>query len=242
MNKTLVLLMFLLCSQICFSKNTKEFKTNNCSEPLKRLDSMPTIKETHIFNNFLERFQLGIGAGVGIINPKDYDLYIDNLPKSPSGKSYDKRSFFNTDFSACFGFRINKKFDFNILGVYSQESRSRPLVDAYGQGFGLAEAILMRRRGLGMMVNYSIYNRPHFAFSLSTGFLYNKMSVESRDGNNFNGNAIGCRAQGAVNLLAKKHITFQVFIGGEYAKAETEKMEIDYSGMLIGINILFRKK
>jgi hypothetical protein len=68
------------------------------------------------------------------------------------------------------------------------------------------------------------------------------MTISENGGKSFlSGKNWGGRLQFGVNVFASKHVTAQGLIGGEYALVKTPGLELDFSGALIGVNIIFSK-
>ena len=57
----------------------------------------------------------------------------------------------------------------------------------------------------------------------------------------FSGSSLGYRIQGGVNLYKSKLVTFQGLLGGEYADVTNKGLDMNYSGFLISLNIIFNK-
>ena len=182
-------------------------------------------------------YEFGIGAGFRVINPKSFDDFVNNTAAQTSGKVYS--TFGNTleDLRVFIGLRLTRKIDLNLIGDVSFcDRRIQKIVgkDTLYASFNALKA------SVGFLVGYRIQFKPKLGFIISGGPMYNSITIQNDGlGEFFSVKSLGGRLQGGINFFANKNCILQILIGGEYANARDKNLEMNFSGMLIGVNAIF---
>lgn len=181
----------------------------------------------------LSQIQFGVGFGYGLINPTDFYEYIDSFAQENADEttnSLDNMSFSPRIF---IGYRFNN-LTFRLSGEYGMS-----LKGVYSDGVGTPFYLI--RLSSGFEANYYIPLKTKIGLLAGGGILGHKISITKDSKPVFSGDTIGYRIQVGFNFFPSKKITIQGLLAYNYAKAEDEGMELDYSGLNIRANIIFGK-
>jgi len=181
----------------------------------------------------ISQIQFGFGVGIGIINPTEYYEYVDGLTQDNSYES--TTSFDNMSFSprVFVGYRINN-LAFRLSGEYGL---SWKIVHSGDMG----DSFYFNRLSSGFETNYYFPIKSKIGLLAGGGIFYHNIFVDRDKQTLFSENTLGYRLQIGFNFFPNKKITLQGLIAYNYAKAEDQGMELNYSGLNIRFNIIFGK-
>lgn len=228
----------------------KIFKDGNIFDTYIKREDVKTINYGNVLNNnetsqlgnsqqfktdtTFRHILLGIGYDFGVIYPNEFYKFVDeyaNYYKLKVGHSLD---YIAVGFKGSFGYRLNNKFDINIAGAFAINQKVAYDSNNKGNVFNLTKL------SAGLISNYRIPIIRKLGINILGGLMYNNIGVSAIKESGFSENSWGFRLQGGANFYATKLITLQALIGGEYASAY-KNFEMDFSGALFSINIIFNK-
>ena len=194
--------------------------------------------QKQIIDTTFHRFMLGGGMIIGVYNPSDvfdyidrfakyYDLHIDEIDNSIKNM--------NIGLSALVGFKFTREFNMNVVGEYNSNSLKVYNSNHDGNTFSLT------KKTIGIMGNEVIPLNRKLGINITEGITYNNISFSAIHENLLSGDNIGFRLQAGINFYFSRLFTLQGLVGGDYAKVTKNNFNMDFSGLLFTVNIIFNK-
>ena len=198
-----------------------------------------------------KHFQVGFGFSFGSLSPtavNDYINYrISNTPPTriapmhaynkkrdifddDDPSSNDENSEINIDFGGriFMGYRANNNFG---IEAFLEGNSAPQIVSTINDGNLL---FVFNRSSIGIQLSYDIRLGKKHNIILGAGPTYNKMSLRVEGNKIASANAIGSKFTAAYQFNYK-HIAPRIFIDMDYAEAKNNTIDLDYSGVQIGL-------
>jgi hypothetical protein len=224
-----------------YSMNKKQINfikyNNNYIESFDR-KRYRKFEQKQIIDTTLHRFLLGAGLSIGVFNPDDYYDYINryaeyyNLQMDEIDNSAKNINF---GIHGLVGVKFTKTFSMNLFGEYNSNEIKVYNDNHYGNTFYLT------KKTFGINGNEEIPINRKLGINIEEGITYNDISFYAKNKNLLSGDNIGFRLQGGLNFYFSKHFTLQGLIGLDYANVTKQNFDMDYTGLLFSINMIFNK-
>ena len=175
-----------------------------------------------------KHIQAGVGFSFGFFNPADVNDYIDWRLQGASMETGFSEIIMHFGGKAFVGYRAD-----NNLGIEAfLEGNIAPKILSVSNGEDLN--IMLNRVAPGVQLSYDIRLGKKHSIILGAGPTYNMISLRDDGDKVASASAIGGKFTVAYQF-SHKHIAPRAFIDIDYAKATDNGIEMNYSGVQIGL-------
>ncbi|GHT19318.1 hypothetical protein AGMMS4957_03300 [Bacteroidia bacterium] len=189
-------------------------------------------QESKITNKFL----YGAGGDLGFFHPSAFYDYVERYAAANNLESTSSIDGLNFAPRAFVGYRLNPRIDLMLVGEYAISQKTTYLKT----NVGLGDKFGFNKLSGGLLLTYNIVPlTPKMGIIVSGGILYNHITMEGNKESLRSNSSIGFRLQSGVGFYSTDKFSLQSLIGYDYARANDRGFDLNYSGVKIGINIIF---